>query len=400
MISSSAYTTSSMGDEESSSFLGGYPMLPSRDPLFRAFSPLPFFGFNHSDDLFSTNSYSSGGNTVNLVDDNTVNLADDNTANLVDSNTVNLADSNTVNINLPASSWPEQVDSSVNRDPPMVSDPEVYPLADDSEEVFARKVFIGGLPFDISAAEIMTTFSQFGPMIIDWPYRSDVTREQARRQKGYVFIVFEEERSVRRLVDGCYRDGEDYFLLISSPTMKKKPVQVRAWRLSDACYMLCSDMKIDARRTVFIGGVPRPTVAGELARLLEQAYGKVCFASVDIDPELKYPKGAARVTFATTAGYLAAIKGRFVNIHCAGITRRVEIKPYVVDEQMCDECDGALCSNRYASYFCGDILCLQYFCEVCWHQFHSTSEELASHRPFVRRGEHIKVLLFVRSIIV
>uniref|UniRef100_A0A0M3HHH4 RRM domain-containing protein n=1 Tax=Ascaris lumbricoides TaxID=6252 RepID=A0A0M3HHH4_ASCLU len=77
-------------------------------------------------------------------------------------------------------------------------------------------------------------------------------------------------------------------------------VQVRPWRLADINYELRGDMILDVRRTVFIGGVPRPTRAGDLAQLLENLYGPVCYAGIDIDPELKYPKGAARVTFATT----------------------------------------------------------------------------------------------------
>lgn len=46
----------------------------------------------------------------------------------------------------------------------------------------------------------------------------------ARSLKGYVFIVFEEETSVQRLVRRCHKDGDDYYLLLSSPTMKNKPV--------------------------------------------------------------------------------------------------------------------------------------------------------------------------------
>uniref|UniRef100_A0A1I7XFP2 RRM domain-containing protein n=1 Tax=Heterorhabditis bacteriophora TaxID=37862 RepID=A0A1I7XFP2_HETBA len=79
---------------------------------------------------------------------------------------------------------------------------------------------------------------------------------------------------------------------------------------------------IDPTRTVFVGGVPRPTTAtsrlyvfkGELALLLESRFGPVIYAGVDIDPELRYPKGAARVTFVNNVSYLNAIKGRFVKI--------------------------------------------------------------------------------------
>ncbi|CAJ0945799.1 unnamed protein product, partial [Mesorhabditis belari] len=39
-------------------------------------------------------------------------------------------------------------------------------------EVFARKVFIGGLPIDVQEADIYNTFRHFGKLVIDWPRRS------------------------------------------------------------------------------------------------------------------------------------------------------------------------------------------------------------------------------------
>lgn len=39
--------------------------------------------------------------------------------------------------------------------------------------------------------------------------------------------------------------------------------QVRPWRLSDMDYMVVPSMIMDPRRTVFIGGVPRPTKASK-----------------------------------------------------------------------------------------------------------------------------------------
>lgn len=71
-------------------------------------------------------------------------------------------------------------------------------------------------------------------------------------------------------------------------------------------------MPLDPRKTVFVGGVPRPLKAGnyffyffylnygvitkfffplvELAMIMDRLYGGVCYAGIDTDPELKYPK--------------------------------------------------------------------------------------------------------------
>lgn len=57
--------------------------------------------------------------------------------------------------------------------------------------------------------------------------------------------------------------------------------------------------------------------------MIESVFGPVCYVGVDIDPELKYPKGAARVTFNTTKSFIAAINGRFINIPHADTNKRV-----------------------------------------------------------------------------
>lgn len=40
-------------------------------------------------------------------------------------------------------------------------------------EQYSRKVFVGGLPIDITNAQVHDTFKKFGNLFIDWPRRSD-----------------------------------------------------------------------------------------------------------------------------------------------------------------------------------------------------------------------------------
>lgn len=63
-----------------------------------------------------------------------------------------------------------------------------------------------------------------------------------------------------------------------------------------------------------------------MAFVLESVFGPVCYVGIDIDPELKYPKGAARVTFNTTKSFVEAISGRFVNIPHSDTQKRVSLK--------------------------------------------------------------------------
>lgn len=63
---------------------------------------------------------------------------------------------------------------------------------------------------------------------------------------------------------------------------------------------------------------------------MDRLYGGVCYAGIDIDPELKYPKGAGRVAFSNQQSYIAAISARFVQLQHGDIDKRVRIKSIVI----------------------------------------------------------------------
>ncbi|KNC25710.1 putative RNA-binding protein orb2 [Lucilia cuprina] len=234
---------------------------------------------------------------------------------------------------------------------------------------FSRKVFVGGLPPDIDEDEITSSFRRFGPLVVDWPHKAE--SKSYFPPKGYAFLLFQDENSVQQLIDSCITDDDKLYLCVSSPTIKDKPVQIRPWRLADADYVLDATMSLDPRKTVFVGGVPRPLKAFELAMIMDRLYGGVCYAGIDTDPELKYPKGAGRVAFSNQQSYIAAISARFVQLQHGDIDKRVEVKPYVLDDQMCDECEGQRCGSKFAPFFCANVTCLQYYCEHCWSVIHS-----------------------------
>lgn len=64
---------------------------------------------------------------------------------------------------------------------------------------------------------------------------------------------------------------------------------------------------------------------------------------------------------------------------------QVEVKPYVLDDQLCDECQGARCSGKFAPFFCANVTCLQYYCEYCWAAIHSRAGR-EFHKPLVKEG--------------
>ncbi|CAF91663.1 unnamed protein product, partial [Tetraodon nigroviridis] len=233
----------------------------------------------------------------------------------------------------------------------------------------------------------------------------------------YAFLLFQDESSVQALIDACIQEDGKLYLCVSSPTIKDKPVQIRPWNLNDSDFVMDGSQPLDPRKTIFVGGVPRPLRAVELAMIMDRLYGGVCYAGIDTDPELKYPKGAGRVAFSNQQSYIAAISARFVQLQHGEIDKRVslsaapykphecvcvclvtsgflpsfwglgqvEVKPYVLDDQLCDECQGTRCGGKFAPFFCANVTCLQYYCEYCWAAIHSRAGR-EFHKPLVKEG--------------
>jgi len=67
----------------------------------------------------------------------------------------------------------------------------------------------------------------------------------------------------------------------------------------------------------------------ELALIMGRLYGGVCYAGIDTDPELRYPKGAGRVAFSSQQSYIAAISARFVQLQHGDIDKRVNWRCFI-----------------------------------------------------------------------
>lgn len=238
----------------------------------------------------------------------------------------------------------------------------------DSLPTISRKIFVGGLPSDISRYTLLQKFSCFGRVHLDFPSEPTHpprTRKAERKQNttGYVFVIYDEEQAVVNLLRQCVKVQGNFFLLFADAKTPKL-AQVRPWFLESIAYTPRPDLEVNTRLTVFIGGVPRPIAAQELGSLLEENFGEVVYCEIDVDSDLYYPKGAARVVFASYKGYIRAIQTRFLQIpNFESSKRNVEIKPYIMEGADCDEC-----TDSAADQFCK--LCLQYYCKGCWMKLH------------------------------
>ena len=246
---------------------------------------------------------------------------------------------------------------------------------------YSRKVFIGGLPPDLDADDIKRHFIQFGDLLVDWPHKA---RTRALfPPKGYAFLLFRQEVAIHRLLQACLQQDGKFFVFLSSTSLKDKKVQVRPWFIADSEYKHHPGQGPDPRKTVFIGGVPRPMRACELADIMNERFGHVSYAAIDLDTDVNYPKGAGRVSFTSTNSFISAVSSRFFQMTYGDVNKGVEVKPYVMDDQMCDECHGVQCNGKFAPFYCGSVSCLQYYCEHCWATVHALpSKQL--HRPLTK----------------
>ena len=67
-----------------------------------------------------------------------------------------------------------------------------------SNKALSAKVFLGGVPWDITEQNLIQAFRPYGNIRIEWP-----GKDTSCVPKGYLYIIFEQERQVRSLLQSC-----------------------------------------------------------------------------------------------------------------------------------------------------------------------------------------------------
>ncbi|KAI6230894.1 hypothetical protein M3Y95_00324100 [Aphelenchoides besseyi] len=249
----------------------------------------------------------------------------------------------------------------------------------ESMTMYSRKVFLGGIPSHCADVELFRVFSPFGKFTISRPNIGT-----GIRSKNYCFLVFEKSESVNAMLRSLTELDGGYFAELWGGSRMTK-VQVRPFNVFDAKYTTNPHRPVNLRFAVFVGGISRTSRGVDLARAF-RSFGEVAGVTIDLDPQMLYPRGTARVFFASMDGYAKALCQKMVNVPFEGELKIYEIKPFVLDNP-CEECYSRSIVTIKAKHFCPYPSCLSYYCDECWQHVHSrmgSNGLRAHHQPFTK----------------
>ncbi|OQR77885.1 hypothetical protein BIW11_06776 [Tropilaelaps mercedesae] len=255
-----------------------------------------------------------------------------------------------------------------------------------ASSTYANKVFVGGLPYDVTPESLEDLFRGNGVLSVQFPPRG----------RGHAYLVFEDHEQVKKFLESCQKGQPgQFFHYVPARRGKGRLAQVIPWALGDSEWPSASNgdpadgtkasdyetgegvgsflspgrtrpnvsrngRNMFRHNTVFVGALHGEITAEGLQKIFSELFGPVVYVGIDSDKN-RYPNGSARVTFEKAESFRDAVLAEFVEVETARFTKIIQLDAYIEEGFCCvRECGAA------TPVFCRHPTCFRYYCPTCF----------------------------------
>ncbi|XP_065890480.1 RNA-binding protein Musashi homolog 1-like isoform X2 [Dysidea avara] len=196
------------------------------------------------------------------------------------------------------------------------------------------KIFVGGISWQTSREAMKNLFEKFGKVLECQIIQDPVTK----RSRGFGFVTFEDQESVRGVLDAHER----------------QPLTLDHKKIDPKVAVSKRDgNRVQRNKKVFIGGVPSDATVADIINHFKQ-FGDVKDAQLMYDKETRRHRGFGFVTFETEEAVDEVCSIQYHDIR----NKKVEVKEAIPKDAMMMQKNGRLVSsqgynwsNQYMPYY-------------------------------------------------
>jgi cytoplasmic polyadenylation element-binding protein len=237
---------------------------------------------------------------------------------------------------------------------------------------YSNKVFLGGLPGDVTDSDIVQELSRYGRAEVEIDKRSI-----PKSRRTFAYVIFLDPSAINKMLLDCIKSptegSMEYYYHFGNTPNSNKRTQIIPWSINNNSASRDKEQNADdfemgqisRKLTVYVGGLHGKITAQKLMQAMETLFNNVSSAELFTD-KFAYPTGSGKVSFGNADSYKRAVREKYVTIITQKISSHTEVKPFIDRNEAC-----IMCGLHPAGNYCSAVTCMDYFCDECWASFHS-----------------------------